>query len=247
MSRTFLELARDLVAELGEGSGPPAVTGQTGNMGNIVRWIAEADVYIQNLWRDWDFMWTKVEDPTLNLNEGDSTITGLSATLATPVERGLSLFVTPGRAWAPQWVPWREFVNRFENRDKPTRVRPGHWSCSPDGTIVLSDKIAQDTPWSLEYYKRPVRMAQNGDRSPIPEDFDRIIIVRAAIIYGVREDAPELVRGYSGEYDDYMEKMEGRYLPGNRFSRRSQSDGLPDPDFLGRIEQGGRPNTGFLG
>lgn len=232
MSRTYLDLSRLLVSELGVagGSGPSAVTGQTGELKNIVQWVAEADVYIQNLWDDWRFLWTHVTGQVAT--QGSDTIAYVTD-LAEPVHDGLVLNAGLTTAYKPEWMDWAQFRSRYGTTPKRTASRVVHWSVSPDQVIHLSHLVGADQAWSLDYYRQPVRMAANGDRSPIPEAMDRIIIARAAIIYGTREDAPEIVTGYSGEYADILERLEGKYLEGHKSHVSGSGANSPTPDWSG--------------
>lgn len=235
MSRAYLDLCRDLVSELGVagGSGPAAVKNQSGELANMVRWVAESDIYVQNLWSDWSFLWTKAIGS--QVDTGTSTITSIT-NLGTEVEDGLILHANhAASAYRPKWLRWPEFRREYGTRAKTAVSSPAAWTVRPDGVIELSHNTTAATPWSLEYYKQPVRLVENGDLSLIPNRFERIIVARAAIMYGVREDAPEIVSGFTAEYADTLDKMESFLLPGQRSHRRSQqNEGLPQPDFLGR-------------
>jgi hypothetical protein len=232
VSREYLTLCRDLVAELGVagGTGPASTVGQVGELNNIIRWVAEADLYVHNLWLDWTFLWTKATGQLLAPEE--DMITSLT-NLETEVEDGLILHSGTAQAYRPQWLSWPEFRKRFETAPRRKSSRPAAWTVRPDKVIVLSEAVSAETPWSLEYHRSPIRLANNGDLSAIPVRFERIIIARAAIMYGVREDAPEIVTGFAAEYADTLEKMEAFYCPGFRSGRRAQNNGVPAPDFLG--------------
>jgi|SRR3990167_11091827 len=231
MSREYLTLCRDLVAELGVagGSGPSSTVSQVGELGNMVRWVAEADLYVQNLWLDWKFLWARASGQLLLANTDTITV----ADLETEVENGLILKSGTAAAYRPQFLAWPRFRERYDTIVRTASSTPAVWTVRPDNVIVLSELVSADTPWTLEYYRTPARLSANGDLSAIPVRFERIILARAAIIYGVREDAPEIVTGFAAEYADTLEKMESFYLPGFRNSRRAQSDGKPQPDFLG--------------
>lgn len=232
MSRDYLTLCRDLVAELGVagGTGPAATTGQVGELGNIVRWVAESDLYVQNLWTDWQFLWVKASGS--RLANGEAEI-GSVTSLETEVEDGLILHSGTAKAYRPKWLSWPDFRERYDTRPREKSSTPAAWAVRPDNVIVLSETVTGSTPWTLEYYRIPTRLAANGDLSLLPTRFERIILARAAIMYGVREDAPEIVTGFASEYSDTLEKMESFYLPGFRNHRRAQSSGVPEPDFLG--------------
>lgn len=234
MSRQYLDLCRALVAELGVagGTGPSGVTGQSGEFANIVQWVGDADIYVQNLWQDWKFLWS--EGPIgQSLPIGDGDITTVTDILA-EVEEGLVLHSGTSQAYRPKWMPYPDFRVRYLTTPKQNAAKPTNWSVRPDGIVVLSHNVTQITPWTLEYHRRPERMVDNTNQSPIPTHFDRIILARAAVIYGGREDAPEIIASYTAEYVDALEKMESAYLPGQRNHRRSQNRGQPEPDFLGR-------------
>lgn len=231
MSRPYLSLCRDLVAELGVagGTGPAATTGQTGELGNMVRWVAEADLYVQNLWRDWSFLWRKASGNYIVA--GGNSIASVTD-LETEIEDGLVLRSGSAHAYRPQWMAWAEFRRTFDLKPEPASLTPSSWTVRPDKVIVLSGPVTVDTQWTLEYHRAPARLAAATDLSAIPDRFERIIIARAAVMYGVREDAPEIVAGFAAEYADTLEKMEAFYLAGFRDQRRSRKPGAT-PDILG--------------
>lgn len=231
MSRSYLDLCRLLVSELGVagGTGPATVVGQVAELRNIVQWVAEADVYIQNLWTDWDFLWAKAEGNYLP--PGATSIRSITD-LNLPLPDGMVLEADSPNAYSPTYMAWPEFRQRYTI--KPRRAgRVAAWAMRPDGVIELSHSVSDDTYWSLEYYRKAKRMAANNDRSPIPEEFDRAIIARAAVIYGTREDAPEIVSGYAGEYDEAIESMQAQQLTALRPHGTAGQAATPAPDWSG--------------
>lgn len=232
MSRSYLDLCRAFVAELGiqGGTGPSAVTGQSGELNNVTRWIADADVAIQTLWQDWKFLWSSGPSSQQVLTGAD-TITTVTD-LGTEIEDGL-VFTVAGRNYRPTWMSWEAFRSSFRTNVKSTLARPTHWTVRPDNVIELSHKAAAPIPWTIEYHRRPSRMTSNTQQSPIPTEFDRIILARAALMYAGREDAPEVVTSMAAEYDDLLEKMESAYLPAFRNHTRSRNNGRPAPDITG--------------
>ena len=232
MSRTYLELCRAFVQELGiaGGTGPSNVTGQSGELANVTQWIADADLSVLNEWTDWKFLWTPGPAGQQLITSAD-TITTITD-LGTEIETGLVLSVA-NKGYRPEWIPYEEFRLAFKTNTKVTLARPTHWTVRPDGVIELSHRAASPIPWTMEYFKKPSRMSANTSLSPIPTHLDRIILSRAALMYGGREDAPEVVVSMGAEHDDLLEKLESQYLAGLRNHRRSRNNGSPSPDITG--------------
>ena len=97
----------------------------------------------------------------------------------------------------------------------------------PDSVVILPDlslrlQSPPDDVYSLtgDYWKRPAKMTANGDTSPIPEEYERIIVARAKIMYAESEGAPEVLASAQIEFDDLLDKLEAKYLPGGQRSRR---------------------------
>ncbi|MGH2903923.1 MAG: hypothetical protein ACRDK7_10115, partial [Solirubrobacteraceae bacterium] len=68
----FLQLCQAMVSEFGlsGGTGPNAVTSQSGELGNVVNWIRSACLDTDNKWEDWRYLWLKY---TGTLTSGNST------------------------------------------------------------------------------------------------------------------------------------------------------------------------------
>lgn len=229
-SRTYLELCRAVVSELGiaGGTGPSSVEGQVRELGNIVAWVADADIYVQNLWTDWTFLHASASGTVM---EGESAITPPTDFENADFD-GLAIGDVGARIQIPTFLDYREFRDRYLRRGRQTRANVDNWTITPaKDAIELSSIAPADIAWSLDYQRAPTRLAGNTARSPIPERFDRIIIVRAKLIYAEREDAPEITAGSSAEYADLLEKMESFYLPGQKPSRTAANRGSPQPEW----------------
>ncbi len=226
MSRTYLDLCKAIVSELGiaGGTGPSAVTGQRTELKNIVDWVADADLYVQNLWSNWNFLWTEASG---TVTAGESEIITLT-NMRSEIEDGLLFDPGTNGAYRPKYMPWRAFKVQYETKPKRTARRPDHWSRTPAGIIKLSQKTASNLDFSMDYHALPTRMSANGSISPIPTPYDRIILCRAKLIYSEREDAPEITAGASAEYLDILEKLESFALP-NQQDVRSSAAQVRDP------------------
>lgn len=225
-ARNYLALCKAVVAELGiqGGNGPASVLNQTRELKNIVDWTAEADLYIQQLWTDWKFLWT---EQSIAVGAGLDTFS-TSAPIGFPdEERGLIVGKGTSSAYRVKWMPYEEFFDLYEMGEKQANTRIANWTLTPDGRIKLSHLTPSGiTQFYAQYHRKPYRMIDNTDLSPIPDTFDRIIVVRTKITYAEREDAPEIMSGASAEYADLLEKLEAFQLPKHRHGRTSRNVGL---------------------
>lgn len=233
MSRSFLDLCKDVVSDLGISGG--SINSVTGILNaeqlRVVNWVARADLFVQNLWVDWLFLWV-----------ADAAVQGQAASdILTPsvpawarniqtVEEG-SLWIAPGTATARPilYMEWENFRQAFQRKLKGTQSVPRAWSRQPDGQIVLSHNLLNDATFALDYHVIGKRMVGNNDTSPVPENFDNIIVERAKIFYAEREDAPEIMSGSTAEYTDLLDKMQAVCLPGNTSGRRLRNTGQSTP------------------
>lgn len=234
MAADYLKLCKLFVSELGiaGGSGPSKVEGQTGELLNVVRWVATADVQVQGLWNDWDFLWAE-EDQTLAADAREIDPPSANDKKINLLDRQ-SLVFRPGETdhFHPQFLEWRTFRQRYEFNKRRTVKNPTHWTITPGGKMLLSHKMKESTPIHYEFWRKPVMMVKGKDTSLIPndsvsedgDDYPRIILLRAKLIYAEREDAPEIQAGALAEYADLLEKMESRHLPWMDGSRKAVND-----------------------
>lgn len=231
----YLTYCRLFVRELGiaGGSGPSQIEGQKGELLNVVTWIADADVAIQRLWKDWDFLWGQHTETVSADKQSVGKPTGANAPVVNILDRS-SLVLRPGtqQAFRPTFLHWRDFRDSWEFVKTKTAKNPIYWTILPDGSIRFSHKFRSDTEVRYDYWRKPVRLVNANDKSLIPhdsdsggnEDYPRIVLVRAKMIYAEREDAPEISRGAAAEYTDLLEKMESEHLRWMRQSRMSTDD-----------------------
>lgn len=235
MARTFLDLCQDMVREVSfsGGTGLETVVGQTGDFAKAVYWVQEADLYVQNLWFDWKFLWAQY--PKTLLSAGVQTIP-LPSTLAANDDvvahynrRSLGLVVGTDTSTQylhrPCFMEWDEFDDQYLFLTQDASDTPDHFSVSPDNVIHLSAPINTATVSArYAYWKAPVRMTTDSEESAIPDQFRKIIVDRAQIMYAGKEDAPEIEVEAIASYTDMLEKLEAYALPNQHSKRMSQAD-----------------------
>lgn len=221
---TFLQFCQTTRRECGisgAGSTPAAVTGQVGILDKVVNWVIAADQETQSRWFDWDFLHVSTW--------AHSTIAD-TPTVAAPSDLGVwdkDSFYLDYTTNDSKFLPVIDY--KVWRRDLRQGVKT---SQKPDNVIILPDNSLRleappDDVYSLtgDYWKRPYKMAANGDYSPIPEEYERIIVARAKIFYAEDQGAPEVLGSAQIEFDDLLDKLESKYLPSQK-SRRQSDPGM---------------------
>ena len=217
---TYLELCRELVRELGiaGGTGPATVANQTGELANVVRWIRDGNDYINNLWRDWKFLWA----------EYDQNVTGVHPPMPVGVTvrewHRDSFWLQYGTAAGRKLVfqDWNVF--RVAQSTGASVGTPTMFTIKPNNTLALNRPPPATVPLHAEYWKRPDPLVNNADVPDMPAEYHRIIMVRAAIMYGNREAAGEIISGMEAEYTDLLEKLQSDQLDAFRYDRLAGQD-----------------------
>jgi|GEM_PF-1287130 len=218
---TFLELCQQTRRGVKlPGTGPSSVTSQTGQIERIVEFVAEADRETQARWFDWDFL--------LVTTWSTSTAIGTAAAAA-PSDLGTwdeGSFYLDYTLSTNQKLPVLNYKNwrSVYRQGVKINAKPSNIVIKPDLSLIL--EAPPDAVYSLsaEYWKLPVKMTANGDTSPIPEEYERIIVARAKMMYAETHGASATLVASQVDYDDLLDKLESKYLPGlNRTRRMSEA------------------------
>lgn len=223
---TYLELCQELVSELGiaGGTGPTSVVGQTGILNNVCRWIREAENDINVQWKNWKFLWTEYHEM---LQAGIQVPPAPGTPAGVKVRQwdrsALYLNKETNSPSQPSFVPWEVFRSKFAV-GSPTAGRPAFWSVRPDNTLIF-DRPA-DAIYSItgEFWRRSVRMRVDSDMPAMPEEYHRLIVATAAVKYGNKEDAPEIISGMEAEMISLMAQIQSDQLVGFELDTMSTQD-----------------------
>lgn len=205
---TFLELCQTVRYELGlSGEGPATVIGQTGQTKQLVGFVQAADTLIQTLYSDWKFLWKEWEQNTTASVEVYSSPADLgmwdmeSLYLDWGTEDSLKLHVNNNK----------EDLMYSGTRDQgvPTKI-----TFLPDYNIKLNPIPDDVYTITGSYYRVPTQLTANTDVSAIPEQFHRIIIARAKMLYAEAEEVFNMMQSYSIEYIQMLQKLEAHSLEG---------------------------------
>lgn len=197
-----------------------SVTGNGGAIDKIVNWVAYADKEIQGLWFDWDFL--QVSSFAVN------TVIGVAA-VAAPADIGVwddeafylnFSLATHQKLSILDYKTWRtSYRQGVQSNKKPNAI-----VVMPDQSLKLEP--APNAVYSLtgDYWKRPAVMTVNASTSPIPEEYERIIIFRALMLYAISTGANEVYSSAEMGYALLLDKLESKYLS-NQSGRRMSDAG----------------------
>lgn len=228
---TFLELVQELVTELGIGgvnqgaTVPDTVVNQVGQLWNAQNWIKKANNNLQLLHTDWQFLTVEYAE-TLSIGS-----------TAVPVHSGNEIVKTwdRGSFWinrttalsAPLvWQNWETFRRITLPRDvaAATNTKPTIITQQRNDVLLLDADCNLAYALTAEFYKVPKLLAIDADVSDIPAEYHRLIICEAAIKYGNKEAAPEVISGMEAEYDSLLSLMIGTQLIGGEYDNQYSQD-----------------------
>jgi hypothetical protein len=212
---TFLELVQDLQREVGaSGSQIASVVAQVGENQRMVRWVQDADFYIQNRWLNWKFLWNQVQIPTVPGNVG----------LAAPTDLNFWDYKTfkindgtPGDEDG-QIIAIEHDMLKTLVRDN-TQAKPGTVIIMPDNTLEFEPVPDAVYQIKADYFRKPTKLAANNDVSRIPEQYHQAILGRAMALYANYEAAPEIKAQGEEIFEEAYGRLENHELPNQRFSR----------------------------
>lgn len=219
---TFLQLCQATRRACGvQGTGPAAVTNQIGLLEKIVSWVADADHETQSRWFDWDF---------LHVSSWSSNTVAGTAAVSAPADIGTwdedSFYLDYNTAshkhlTVLDYKTWR----RDFRQGVKTNQQPDSVVVKPDLSLILEAPPDGVYVLTADYWKRPVKMAANSDTSPIPEEYERIIVARAKMMFAEDQGATDIMVSAQIEFDDLLDKLEAKYLP-NQKGRRMADPGM---------------------
>lgn len=227
----YLQLCQELVSELGlaGGVGPASVLNQRGELKNVTRWVRDSCLWIDNLWTDWKYHWCEYSG---QIAEGSRVPQAAQFPVCRWDRDSFWLNKASATPQQMRYVEWKEFRLLYESGPALSqKTRPTLITSRPDATLRTHATSSGLFTLTGEFWRRPLVLTNDGDIPLMPEQFHRIITARAAIMYGNREDAPEIIGGFEAEYTDLLEKLQSDQLPA--FAEQRQSS--PDVPLVGCI------------
>lgn len=235
-TETYLELVTDVIIETGLNSGaaPNSVATAEGDAAKVCYWVRVADQQLQRERIDWKFLWDK---PEVKLTQGSNVVpsptdqtdaedANTKTVLINAIAKDRLCIIDPdGGTYFPTYMPWNEFSILYDYKTEDASDYPSYWSWNPAGVIKLSAPMASaDYKCKYEYWRKPLRLRNDTDTSRIPDDFSRLIVLLAKMLYAEHEDAPEVDVGSSAHYDVMLNQMISVAAPEAEWQRMENSD-----------------------
>jgi len=191
------------------GTGPVSVIGQTGQMGQVVDWIAAAYNDVQTAHSTWRFLRTDFDFDTI-ATVNTYTAAAISITdLATWVKESFQIYSAVTDEQYLWFEPWKTFrpVYRFGS-NRTQSVRPTVISIKPNNSLILW-AIPDDTyTVTGEYYKSSASMATDVAVPNFPDRFHMILVWKALMYYGAFAAAEEKYAQGENEYGRFLRDLE---------------------------------------
>ena len=206
---TYLELCNKLVQDAGiTGGDLSSVTSQSGIRKKVVTWIRDADLQIQKLHRDWNFLYTEYTVATIastkdyvkpsGMGMWDTASFCLNYTSSSPTDLGT--------------MDYREWRDNY-GKGTQTETTPSDVIIKPNKDLILYP--TPDTVYTLtaDYYALPTALAANTDNSAIPEQYEDVIIYKAKMMFAMHEEAQDLFKSAQYEYEKALDNLIANEAP----------------------------------
>lgn len=204
----YLELCQELRREAGlSGSGPSAVTAQSGMYEKIVGWVAEAYREILKM-HPWQFAWARGTGTLVDGTADYTSITGI-----TQLGR---IYRTTVRDMTSTGQPYLSFMTwpYFDRLDATEEGAPRIFTRRPDGAIVFWPTPDAAYSIRMDYQKDGHALAGNTDNPLIPDtSLHKVIVYKALTYYGLHDENASAIQHGERQFWMLIGQMADRYLP----------------------------------
>jgi hypothetical protein len=220
---TFLALCQRTRQECGvSGTGPSTVLNQVGELKRIVDWVATAWFGIQQRHPLWKFLrlstsWTSVAGQHTYTTLECGIAAGTFARWAPPSQYTFRTYLTAtgtNGEFFLDYIPYPVWQTTWQfNANRNVQTQPVQYTITPNKSIAFGPKPPAGYTFIGDYYRAPVRLAEDDDVPALPDNHDSILIVgRAMMLYGQHESAPEVYAQGKAWYDEGMALLEADQL-----------------------------------
>ena len=187
---TRLDLVQRVYLEAGlAGAGPTSTIDQVGEAAQIVGYVDEAWLNIQQV-RKWRWMWELVD---ITIESGES-----SATDSVPADRYLkdTAYIDMVDLAYVHWDEWRRAYPEITSTGQPSE-----WTIRPDNAFLVNSTVPSDTTISVERYTNPTVMTADDDEPVgLKGEHHMIIVWQAVMLYAGFDEADKLYKHAAMQY-----------------------------------------------
>ncbi len=216
--QTFLQLTQNLAVEVSaSGSGPSTVVGQAGEYGRLVKWIADADMELQQEHGNWRFMVntfaidTIVGDPSYIASDCVIPVTDLR----TWKERTIKAYLLSAGLTDQSELSYIDYEawDWMYNTGPQTNSRPIHYTVGNAMELLIGPLPMDVYRISGNYQRSVTKMLVDSDIPNYPAEFHNLPVYLAMMKYGRYTGAQEVFQDGERLYKKMMNRMERTQLP----------------------------------
>ena len=220
---TFLQLCSKLREKtIDSGTGPAAVTGQTGQLARLESAVSDGSVRLQQDREDWQWMRksfyvdTVASDGAYAYTDCTDTVSVVAiARFARWYQDCFKAYLSTdgvGTEYPLVWLDWETF-RRIYRYGTQTDGKPVYVSMDPTQAFVLGPKPSAVYRVSGDYQIGPQIMTANADVPEMPTRFHDLIVYEAMVEHGFNSVAPEVIRFAQSEGTRLRAALELDQLP----------------------------------
>ncbi len=214
----YLQLCQHVRQECGiQGEGPSTVIGQKGLLKKVVERVRDADLFIQSLHGDWDFLWNEFTDDT---SQGSDEITkptgfGMWDRESFAVDRGTA----DGRP-----LKLMDFKKWRQNHNLKTAQPPYVLTILPNNNLRLSQPADGIYTIYATYWTESTVLVADTDLPQFTSRYHRMIVAKAKMYFFADQESSAQYQEAEKEYKEWLELLEAFALPGQQFRNQGQPE-----------------------
>lgn len=187
-------------------------------------WIIQADLEIQALHYNWEFLRNEIEFQTI-ANQGSympvTDIAGIPSFAEWKRDSARIYHTTTGygsETFLGDAKPYDAFRDYYLfNARRTAYARPIVWAIGPDKKLWLGPAPNDTYTVVAEYYREPKVLDLDTDTPLMPTRFQMVIVYKAMQEYGAYEAAPEVLARGQQKYKEMLDALTGNQLPSISF------------------------------
>ncbi len=208
----FLQLCKEAAGDSGTVAGLPNLTtvaGATGRAAQLVAWVRDAWIDIQNERNDWLWMRRRFTGKALTIGQMEYSAANLDLTRVSEWLPDRPRYYTftiydpdqgQGSEAEMSMISYDQWIYRYGRRTQDTG-RPSEWARAPDGKLLIGKKPDKAYVISGEYRLTPQELATDADIPEMPTQFHRLIIPEAVRLAARSDEAWQALTAQCQQYE----------------------------------------------